>query len=99
MRGVEQSFGRLEREMAEERAAALVRIASRLEALLAEHERQRAGLSALTGDARRQRLAACDALRREAQLYRWYLVVQREAVGLFHHADVDHFYPVPTEER
>ncbi|HZH79252.1 MAG TPA: hypothetical protein VEY88_24740 [Archangium sp.] len=34
-------------------------------------------------------------LRAEAEKQRWYLVIQREALGLRQHADLEEMYPLP----
>jgi hypothetical protein len=80
-----EAHGRLEREIHGEKAAALARIARTLSETLAALD------AAPPGRDRR-------ALLRQARLFRWYLEVQREAVGLHRHEDLDVFYPVPGEE-
>jgi hypothetical protein len=82
---------RVEVEIAEEKAAALARIAGRLQQLIDEA----ASLRAEAAAGGRRAIGAYDTVRRQAQLYRWYLQVQREAVGLSRHDDLDAFYPVP----
>ena len=42
-------------------------------------------------------VAAYEALRKQARRYRWYLEVQREALGLVRHDDLDRFYPIPPQ--
>ncbi len=93
--GREESFARIELELQEERAAALARIAGRLEALVTQLAETRSVLVDLGNAERRERLAAYRALRAEARLYRWYLEVQREALGLRRHDGLDEFYPIP----
>ena len=46
-------------------------------------------------------LAAYRELRRQALQYRWYVEVQREAIGLRRHDVLDEFYriPPPVESR
>jgi hypothetical protein len=88
-------LARLEAEMRAERAAALGRIAGVLEGILAELRQRRQDLGRLPRAERPRAADAYDALRERARLYRWYLVVQREALGLFHHEDVDRHYPLP----
>jgi hypothetical protein len=39
--------------------------------------------------------AEYERLRARARQYRWYLEVQREALGLRHHGFLDRFYAVP----
>lgn len=89
-----ETFARIEEELVAERAAALRRIAERLEERIARlHELRRAMAAAGTG-----RAALLDAYRsawQEARAYRWYLEVQREAVGLRRHEILDELYTVP----
>jgi hypothetical protein len=87
----------LERELVAERAAALARIAETFERLsrrLAQAGAALAGQGATDGA-----LAAYRALRREALRWRWYLEVQREAVGFLRHDDLERLYPVPPPAR
>ena len=57
-----------------------------------ELKRAHPGLS----DADRSReIAKYRELRRRAIRYRWYLEVQREALGLRHHHLLDEFYSIP----
>lgn len=90
-----EALARTESEIRAEKAAALARIAGALEGLLAELQRRREDLARLSGDGRARAVEEYAALRDQARLYRWYLVVQREALGLFRHDDVDRHYPVP----
>jgi hypothetical protein len=90
-----EALARTESEIRAEKAAALARIAGTLEGLLAELQRRREDLARLAGDVRARAVEEYAALRDQARLYRWYLVVQREALGLFRHDDVDRHYPLP----
>ena len=94
-RVVEQHEG-VERELTAERAAALLRISRTLESLIAQLHASRERLPGLRDDERRRAADAYAALRREALRYRWYLEVQREALGLRHHHRLDEFYEVPA---
>ncbi len=86
----------LEAELNKERAAALGRTAAKLEALIERcaalrHEARAAGSN------ERERLAReYDETRRESETQRWNLCVQREAMGLYRHDDVDELYPRPA---
>ena len=91
-----ESLARTETELRAEKAAALARIAGTLEGLLAELRRRRESFGGLPSEERDPAVEAYDALREQARLYRWYLVVQREALGLFRHDDVDRHYPLPA---
>jgi hypothetical protein len=86
----------IDRELNAERAAALLRISRTLESLIAQLHASRERLTHLA-DADRQRAeTAYTDLRREALRYRWYLEVQREALGLRHHHRLDEFYAIPA---
>jgi malonyl CoA-acyl carrier protein transacylase len=94
-----EQFDRLTRELTEERAAALLRISRTLESLITQlHEsRTRLDTEADTDPTVRAReLAAYEDLRRQALKYRWYLEVQREALGLHQHHRLDEFYRIPA---
>lgn len=90
-----EGLARTEAELRAEKAAALARIAGTLEGILAELRRRREQFGRLPTEDRTAAAEAYDALREQARLYRWYLVVQREALGLFLHEDVDRHYPPP----
>jgi hypothetical protein len=95
LRRVSDRFGTLERELNEERAATLRRISGTLESLLAQLDASRERMQHLSGPDRRREVDAYRDLRREAIRYRWYLEVQREALGLRQHQHLDEFYPIP----
>jgi hypothetical protein len=78
-----------------EQAHALKRVARTLESLLDELSRLQAGLETLPHSAREGQRARHRELRAEAEKYLWYLVVQREAMGLWNHDDVHALYRVP----
>jgi HAMP domain-containing protein len=97
MRGAD-GVGHLEHELMAERAAALARIAETLEGHLSRLRRAAARLEAGTGAAEpREARDAYPALRAAARRWRWYLEVQREAVGFLRHDDLDRLYPLPPE--
>jgi hypothetical protein len=90
--------GRIEFELMEERAAALRRISQTLESLIEELRQLRAHIPGPGGhwsnpspDVTRYR-----ELRRRAVRYRWYLEVQREALGLHPDHRLDEFYSIPA---
>jgi hypothetical protein len=83
-------------QLNEERVSALVRISKTLESLLSQLSESRARLADARGDARARELAAYRDLHQRASRYRWYLEVQREALGLRHHQRLDEFYKVPA---
>ena len=86
----------LERELTEERAAALLRISGTLDSLIAQLQVTRERIDRLRGADREREVGAYRELRREAVRYRWYLEVQREALGLRHHHRLDEFYDIPA---
>jgi capsule polysaccharide export protein KpsE/RkpR len=94
-RDVQDAHEEVRQELTREKAAALARNCRRLEDLVAGLEelqrRRRPGDRAC--EAERE---AFRALRDEARRFRWYLEVQREAVGIRGRARVDEFYPIPA---
>jgi hypothetical protein len=88
--------GNIERELNEERAAALLRISRTLDSLIAQLHASHERIERLRGDDRGREIDAYRELRREAVRYRWYLEVQREALGLRHHHRLDEFYRIPA---
>ena len=85
------------RELQEERAAALARISRRLERLLDQLQTTREQIAHGRNEDRARHIAAYRELHKEAVKYRWYLEVQREAIGLRQHQHLDEFYPIPPE--
>jgi hypothetical protein len=86
------------RELQEERAAALARISRRLERLLEQLQATREQIAHAPDDDRAREVAAYRELHKQAVRYRWYLEVQREAIGLRQHQRLDEFYPIPPLE-
>ena len=97
MRGREPSEKHKEllRELNEERAAALLRISNTLESLILQLRASRERVRSASGRDRERELAAWHSLRERALKYRWYLEVQREALGVRRHDLLDEFYQVP----
>ena len=85
------------KELQEERAAALARISRRLERLLNQLQAARERIARERDEDRARDIAAYRELHREAVKYRWYLEVQREAIGLRQHQHLDEFYRIPPE--
>jgi len=85
------------RELQEERAAALARISRRLERLLDQLQATREQIARDRDEDRARDIAAYRELHKEAVKYRWYLEVQREAIGLRQHQHLDEFYRIPPE--
>jgi hypothetical protein len=91
-----EAFGRIEREIAGEKAAALGRAGERLADALDETRQVAARLAVAGSPAERERLAAEYRRARErAAAARLALVVQREAIGLRRHAVVEQQFPEP----
>jgi hypothetical protein len=91
-----QGFERLEREIVREKAATLGRAGERLQAALALVDELARALEAEPDPARRPtRRAEYEAARRQAAIARQVLIIQREAIGLRHHRDVDRQFPEP----
>ena len=90
------AHGRIEKEIAAEKAAALGRTGERLEAALHEACEAAKRLAAEDGAADRDTLvAAYEQARARAQAARTALLIQREALGLRHHRVVDQVLPEP----
>jgi hypothetical protein len=87
---------RTEKEIVQEKAATLGRAGERLDAALAS---ARALAEALDGEPDPIRRAALlqeyETARRRAATARLMLVIQREAIGLRHHRDVERQFPEP----
>lgn len=86
------------RELNEERAAALMRISRTLESLILQLRASRERVRSASGPDREREVAAWHNLRERAVKYRWYLEVQREALGMRRHEVLDEFYEVPALE-
>jgi hypothetical protein len=92
------------KELQEERAAALARISRRLERLIEQCEATREQIArsddhdGRSDEDRARDIAAYRDLRQQAVTYRWYLEVQREAIGLRNHQGLDEFYRIPPEQ-
>jgi len=89
----------IEVQLRQEKASALRRTGDKLEKLIGEVTRLERELSAATGPARTKKLAEYQQLRADAEHQRWCLVVQREAMGLWDHQEVDLMYRIPPPVR
>lgn len=85
----------IEVQLQAEKASALRRVGATLDKLLAELTELERELPGLKGAARVRPLARHKELRAQAEYQRWCLIVQREAMGLFNHADVYELYRIP----
>jgi hypothetical protein len=95
---VREQHKQLLRELNEERVAALRRISHTLESLIGQLQASRERMRQASGSDREREFAALRDLRARALKYRWYLEVQREALGIRRHDGLDEFYKVPAIE-
>jgi len=96
----QETFKKIEEEIAREKAATLGRAGERLEAALADVAALGAAIDRATDPGRRAALLVeYEAARRQAASARHSLVIQREAIGLRHHRDVDRLFPEPPVRR
>jgi hypothetical protein len=79
----------------QEKASSLRRTGDKLDTLIAELVQEEAALRALSGPPRASRVKLYEQMRADAEYQRWCLVVQREAMGLWNHAEVELMYPIP----
>jgi len=94
------THARITHEIVQERAVTLGRAGERLEAALAMLADLAAAHSSARDAAARAELAAeYEQAWRGAELARQTLLIQREAVGLRHHRDVDAQFPRPARRR
>ncbi|MGH7393478.1 MAG: hypothetical protein ACREM3_29085 [Candidatus Rokuibacteriota bacterium] len=95
-----EALERIEQELVAEKAAALGRAGERLEQALREVAALGARYDAARDPAARVRLGGeHERARAGAAGARLALVIQREAVGLRHHRDVDRQFPEPPSLR
>jgi hypothetical protein len=95
----DESLGKTQKEIVAERAAALGRIGRRLEGCISHLHRVRAEIEQLDGEMRSRKLRTYAAARRKAELYFWYLLIQREVNGLTDHSDLERIYSIPGPIR
>lgn len=86
----------IEVELRKEKVSALRRVGGKLEALLGDLRALESELPAVKPEDRPRSLDRHRQLRAEAEKYRWYLIIQREAIGLTRHDDVLQQYPIPA---
>ena len=86
------------REIRSEKAGALARVADALERALAERARVEAAVAAAGSVSASLRARRDDCLA-EASERLWFLVIQRESLGLTRHETVYDVYRVPLEVR
>jgi hypothetical protein len=89
----------VEVQLRQEKASALRRVGDKLEALIGQLTKLEEELRTLSGAPRSKKLTEYEKLWADADYQRWCLVIQREAMGLFDHAEVDLMYPRPPKLR
>lgn len=89
----------VEVQIRQEKASALRRVGDKLENLIGRLAKLEDELRTLIGTPRAKKLAEYEKLWADADYQRWCLVIQREALGLFDHAEVDLMYPRPPRLR
>jgi hypothetical protein len=94
--GTLQSFTKVEQELQQERAAALGRIGKTLEELIAKSCALQIRIETASTDDRVGLVAEYRETWARARTYRWYLEVQREAIGLRRHERLDEMYRLPA---
>lgn len=87
----------VEVEILKEKAGALGRVGERLDGSLARLADLASRIAEADPDDRAGLVGEYRAERARARQLRYYLVVQREAMGLRRHADVDRVYPLPPD--
>jgi hypothetical protein len=89
----------IETELIAEKASALARVAAQLESALAALTAADQAIAAADPGARQPLLEKRRELREAASRQLWYVVVQREAIGLRDHESLYRLYRVPKEIR
>jgi hypothetical protein len=89
----------IEVQLRQEKASALRRTGDKLEKLIGDVTRLGQELATASGPARARKLAEYQQMRTDAEYQRWCLVVQREAMGLWDHQEVDLMYRIPPPVR
>ena len=93
-----QSASAWETELNKERAGALGSTARKLEAQLERCLELQEQLARTSDEALRALLLGdYRQAREESERQRWNLCVQREAIGVWRHEDVDRIFPVPPK--
>ena len=85
-----------EGEIREEMASALGRIGKKLETLIAELHKLKERAACCKDEEREDVLEEFKKTRTKARLYYWYLIIQRESVGLTNHDLLPTFYRIPA---
>lgn len=90
-----RALERTEEELRQERAYTLGRAADALESLLARLETLRQSLDEVPGPERAEKVAEYNRVREQARYRFWCIVVQREAIGLWQHEELQAAYRIP----
>jgi len=88
---------RTEEEIREEMASALGRIGRELEMLIAELQMLKEKAASCKDEEKANIAEEFKKTRTKAQLYYWYLVIQRESVGLTNHDLLPTLYRIPMQ--
>lgn len=92
----DQMMALLEAEFKQERTDALGRIGRKLQTAIDEAKALDERLAHLpSGPTREQHLERYREARARVEEFRYYLVVQREAIGVLEHSILDEMYPLP----
>jgi hypothetical protein len=86
-----------EDEIREEMASALGRIGRKLESLIAELHKLKERTAVCNDDEKETLLEEYKKIRAKARLYYWYLIIQRESVGLTNHDLLPTLYRIPVQ--
>lgn len=88
-------LSKTEAEIMEEMASALGRIGRKLEGLIGELNHLQARMK--MAESSPKLLNRYNEVRKQAHLYYYYLIVQREAIGLTNHDLLPKLYPIPPK--
>jgi hypothetical protein len=90
-----EALGKTEEEIRAEMAASLGRIGRKLEEILFELALVQRSLESADGPCCEETAERFCTLRESARRHLWYLTVQREAMGMRNHEDLERVYPIP----
>jgi hypothetical protein len=93
-----EMLGRTEAELRAEMAASLGRIGRTLSSLIAELNHIRQQSASLSELERSAKFDQYQSVRSRAKLYFWYLIVQRESIGIRNHSLLMELYPIPGND-
>jgi hypothetical protein len=85
-----------EEEIREEMASALGRIGKKLEVLIIELNKLKERAALCNDDEKANVLEEYKKIRNTARLYYWYLIIQRESIGLTNHDLLPRVYRIPA---